>query len=68
VCDKCGSLDGGIYGKGPHKRLRSEPGAWCVHRWRLISHGEFKQQATVRFGVDWSQEIPFWSEEPAGRE
>jgi hypothetical protein len=54
VCDKCGSLDGGIYGKGPHKRMRSESGNWCVHRWRSISRAEFKVRASEQFGVDWS--------------
>jgi hypothetical protein len=67
ACDKCGSLDGGVYGKGPHKRFRTGAGGWCVHDWRPIDRAEFKRQAAEKFGVDWSQEIPFWSEDqPAG--
>ena len=66
-CDKCGSLDGGVYGKGPHKRFRTDAGGWCVHDWQPIDRAEFKLQAAERFGMDWSQEIPFWSEDrPAG--
>lgn len=57
VCDKCGSLDGGVYGKGPHKRFRTDAGGWCAHDWRPIDRAEFKQQAAERFGVDWSLTI-----------
>jgi len=63
ACDKCGSLDGGIYGKGPHKRLRSESGHWCVHRWHELSRAEFKQRAADQFGVDWFREGFWWSKE-----
>ena len=37
VCDKCRSLDGGIYGKGPHKRLRTAAGSRCIHNCRISS-------------------------------
>jgi hypothetical protein len=63
ACEKCGSLDGGIYGKGPVKHFRTKTGHWCVHDWRLIDRAEFKRQATEVFGVDWSKEIPFWPED-----
>lgn len=62
VCDKCGSLDGGVYGKGPHKRMQSDSGGWCAHRWQSINRAEFKGRASRQFGVDWSREAQFWSE------
>src|SRR5262245_4949133 len=67
VCAKCRSLDGGIYGKGPHKRLRTAAGSRCIHNWRPITRAEFKNQAIEQFGIDWSQEIPFWSEDRVPR-
>ena len=61
-CGKCGSLDGGLYGKGPTEHFRTDPGRWCVHDWRPIGRGEFKRLATERFGRDWSGEPSFWSD------
>ena len=63
VCEKCDSLDGGIYGKGPRKSLRTDAGGWCVHDWRPISREEFKREAANRFNVDWSQVTAgFWAD------
>lgn len=61
-CEKCRSLEGGIYGKGPFKSLRSPDAKACVHDWQPIDMAEFKQLGTEWRGVDWAREIPFWSE------
>jgi hypothetical protein len=53
ACEKCDSLDGGTYGKGPNRRFRTETGGWCVHRWQPIDRAEFRRQAAERFGTDW---------------
>jgi hypothetical protein len=60
-CEKCKSLDGGIHGKGPRKRLQSSSGDWCVHDWSKINRAEFKQAGVERFGIDWSREVDFWA-------
>jgi hypothetical protein len=62
-CEKCKSLEGGIYGKGPFKSLHTIQAQNCVHDWQRIDMKEFKSLATERHSVDWSVEIPFWSEE-----
>ena len=62
-CDKCKSLEGGIYRKGPFKSLHSAQAKQCVHEWQRIDKKEFKSLATEWQDVDWSGEIPFWSEE-----
>lgn len=61
-CKHCGSLDGGIYGKGPTRHFRTEQGKTCTHDWQLISRDEFIKIGTERFHIDWSQEIPFWQQ------
>jgi hypothetical protein len=34
----------------------------CVHQWEEISRDRFKQLATDRYGVDWSEESAhFWT-------
>lgn len=63
VCPLCGSLDGGIYGKGPTKQLRTEYGKDCVHQWQPISKKDFLNLGVEGFKIDWSKEIPFWSRE-----
>jgi hypothetical protein len=62
-CEKCRSLEGGIYGKGPFKSLHSPQAKTCVHDWQKISREEFKTLATQWNGIDWKSEIPFWSTE-----
>lgn len=62
-CEKCGSLDGGIYGKGPLMHPRTSTGDECVHDWKLISRVQFKEVATASFGVDWSTKGPWWARE-----
>jgi hypothetical protein len=59
-CEKCGSLEGGIYGKGPFKSFPGEGKKECIHEWKTITRGEFKRIAVEKYGVDWNKEIPFW--------
>jgi len=56
VCPKCGSLRGGVFGKGPTKRFQTAIAPHCVHDWRRVSRDEFKGIAARRFDVDWSKE------------
>ena len=60
TCSKCGSLSGGIFGKGPTRHYRSDTAARCVHDWCTVAKPEFQKLATDRFGVDWSRETNFW--------
>ena len=59
-CEKCGSLQGGIWGKGPTKFFDGPNRRWCVHRWEEISRDEFKRLASEQYGEDWSQESDRW--------
>lgn len=66
-CGECGSLSGGIFGKGPTRHYRSEEAARCVHDWQRVAKEEFQRLATDGFDVDWSGETYFWfveSEKP----
>lgn len=60
VCAKCGSLHGGVYGKGPLLYLRDDKAVACIHRWSRISRGEFQRQARARFPTQWADAIPFF--------
>lgn len=60
-CPKCGSLSGGVFGKGPTRHYRSDSAWRCVHDWQHVTMNEFQKMATDRFGVDWSGEAFFWS-------
>ncbi|MCX6928758.1 MAG: hypothetical protein NT154_36930 [Verrucomicrobia bacterium] len=66
-CSKCGSLRGGVFGKGPTKRFQAATASHCVHDWQPVSYDEFKALATQRFGVDWSKEIPYWSRQTSSK-
>jgi hypothetical protein len=66
-CSKCGSLCGGVFGKGPSKSFQAATASHCVHDWQPVSYAEFKTLATQRFGVDWSKEIPYWSGQAGAR-
>jgi len=55
-CEKCGSLQGGVYEKGPFKTFSSPDRNQCVHAWQEISRERFMQLATQLHGMDWSQE------------
>lgn len=60
-CSKCGSYDGGIYGKGPLKHYRTPQAEDCRHDWIQISRGDFATRVSRYFGVDWSAEpMPYW--------
>jgi hypothetical protein len=43
-CSRCGSLDGGCYGKNSVSSWRSETGKKCRHRWQEIGKAEFDRQ------------------------
>lgn len=62
-CEKCKSLEGGIYGKGPFRSLHTPEAQKCVHDWQRTSKEEYKALATQWQGVDWSSAIQFWSTE-----
>jgi hypothetical protein len=59
-CEKCHTLAGGIWGKGPTRWFKGPGQKECVHVWKEISREEFKALAVRLYGVDWSTEIPFW--------
>jgi hypothetical protein len=65
-CEKCRSLEGGIYGKGPFKSLHTPEAKACVHEWQAIGMEEFKILGTEWRGLDWTNEIPFWNPETNG--
>lgn len=66
-CAKCGSLSGGIFGKGPTRHYRSTHASRCRHEWQSVAKPEFQQFATDRFAVDWSSESGFWAVSPKTR-
>ena len=68
TCEKCRSLEGGIYGKGPFKSYHTTEARTCIHQWQVITMDEFKALATERAAIDWSREIPFWRSEGTGKE
>ena len=59
-CEASRSLVGGIWGKGPFKRMGPES-ACRKSDWVKIEKKAFRELATEWHGVDWSKEIPFWS-------
>lgn len=65
-CEKCRSLEGGIYGKGPFKSLHADQAKACVHNWQSIDMKEFKALGTEWKGIDWTKEIPFWNSDTNG--
>lgn len=50
-CTKCGSLSGGVYGRGATQDFRSRGAERCVHNWDRVSEQEFKRLASDRFGL-----------------
>lgn len=62
-CEKCKSLDGGLYGKGPTRQFRTTDGKKCEHVWSKTTRADFRALAALRFNVDWSRDTPFWSED-----
>jgi hypothetical protein len=62
-CEKCGTVQGGIYEKGPFKQFPGPDKESCRHEWREISREEFKRLAAEDHRVDWSQEpAMFWKD------
>lgn len=59
-CPMCNSLDGGIYGKGPHKTFRSSKATYCIHKWQLIDKTTFMQKAKEEFAIQWGKEAFYW--------
>jgi hypothetical protein len=55
ACDKCGSLHGGIYGKGPLASFATPGAAQCWHRWQPISRADFQQRAARDFPAEWEK-------------
>jgi hypothetical protein len=62
VCDKCGSLHGGIYGKGPLASFETASAASCRHRWRKISKIEFQARAQRDFPREWAEALEFFKQ------
>jgi hypothetical protein len=55
VCAKCGSLHGGIYGKGPLEYFRTPRADGCWHKWRQISKEEFQKKKEGGIPDRWLQ-------------
>lgn len=55
ACDKCGSLHGGIYGKGPLASFASATATRCRHSWRPITRPEFQRFAAEQYPVAWAK-------------
>ncbi|QDU41566.1 hypothetical protein Mal52_00190 [Symmachiella dynata] len=62
-CEKCGSLQGGIFTKGPIKEFAGAGKESCIHEWQEITRERFKQLGTELHDCDWSQEIPFFRDD-----
>ena len=50
-CPKCGSLSGGVFGKGLTRNFRSRTAECCVHHWERVPEQEFHRSAVERFGL-----------------
>lgn len=60
-CDKSGSLQGGVYEKGPFKQFPGPYKEECEHEWKEITRGQFKQLAAEKYNVNWNRESArFW--------
>jgi hypothetical protein len=68
VCAASRSLQGGLFGKGPLRRLGPQPGDCAATEWKRISRAEFKSLATSWYGTDWSADIWYFRHEPAASE
>src|SRR5688572_11382051 len=55
ACAKCGSLHGGIYGKGPLTNFAGANAAKCWHDWHQIAKAEFQELAADRFPAEWEK-------------
>jgi hypothetical protein len=59
-CEKCDSLIGGVFGKGPVKHFDGPNKRKCVHTWKKITKTEFKALSGKLYGVDWANEHDWW--------
>lgn len=62
-CERCKSIEGGIYGKGPFKKLHSKEAERCIHDWVRIDKEEFRKLGAQWYRVKWEDEIPWWTNE-----
>lgn len=60
ACAKCGSLHGGIYGKGPLASFAAKDGSSCRHHWEPLSKAEFQKTAEADFPSEWAKSLPFF--------
>jgi len=49
-CRRCGSLEGGYYGKNSVSRWDDPKQGWCRHRWQEISREDFERKWRLRAG------------------
>lgn len=61
-CEQCQSVEGGIYGKGPTKKLHGPKAPECVHNWERITKDDFRGLGAKWSDIDWSKEIPWWTD------
>ena len=60
ACEKCDSLHGGIYGKGPLANYATKEAPSCWHDWKPVSKTEFQTKAAEDFPSDWAKALPFF--------
>ncbi|MCF6324610.1 MAG: hypothetical protein L3J89_09855 [Gammaproteobacteria bacterium] len=62
VCREHKILEGGMSIKGPKRKYTQNTGkTWCwTSEWEEIDRKTFKNLATEWYGVDWSEETPYW--------
>ena len=63
VCRDQKLLEGGIFNKGPKKKFpENNNKLWCYQdEWEEIDKNTFKELASDWYGVNWEDDIPFWS-------
>ena len=62
-CEKCGSLTGGIHGKGPTKHFDGTNRKNCVHEWTELDRKTFMDTATKLYNIDWSSDpVYYWNQ------
>ncbi|WP_156781881.1 hypothetical protein [Leptospira tipperaryensis] len=61
-CQKCNSYIGGIFGKGPLLKYKSENAKQCIHHWEKTTASKFEEEVRSHFQIDlqkdeWFQRI-----------
>ncbi|MBM9579561.1 hypothetical protein JWG45_20660 [Leptospira sp. 201903070] len=61
-CEKCNSYVGGIFGKGPLLKYKSESAKRCIHHWEKTTASRFEEEVRSHFQIDlqkdeWFQKI-----------